>query len=429
MREMHTRTPGIRYFLPTLFGLVLGVLLTGCQFEAKQRPVLELDRSNPTANGSRYPALASDGPDRVVMAWVSSIEERISTIEVANRIETQWYAPRPLHVGEDLGLAPTDRPQMVVDENRTRWIAWRESRRGGRLVLSRQEEGATGWTHFRIPGTDEGLRQGVPRLARNDSVLIALWQESGEEGATLRLARWMADATGDEMRLDDGAGEGAWLASGVPIRPRGELLGEPTLTVTRDSTIVTWLERTEEQILLMEATLPHGESETSPNRERIGEWTAPGSDSEIHGSLSMARQGEGVLALAVSLEWEEERSTRLYVQESGQWLEETPDVWTDRTGRPVVAAGPEEDWILLWQQSGEPLASLWLQRLELDGTPRAGEPLGEPIRVGSVDSGLQSDRPSLVPLREEGIFLAWTQTDPFLRVRTALVPWTYQPES
>ncbi|MEX1212805.1 MAG: hypothetical protein WEA36_08170 [Balneolaceae bacterium] len=428
MTDSPSRTPGFRYVLLTLVGLAFGSLLAGCQFEAKQRPVLAFDRSNPTANGSRYPALASDGPDRVVMAWVSSIEERVSAIEVADRIETQWYAPRPVHVGEDLRLEPSDRPRLVIDENGTRWVSWRELRRGGRLVLSRQPEGSNSWIHSRIPTPDETLRQGVPRLALGDSVLVALWEEFGGAGTTLRLARWAADGVGDELRLDDGDGAGGWRAAGVPIRLQGELLGEPVLAVTGESSTTAWLEQVGDRVQLIVSRQDVGETETSSDREMIGEWSASSGNGHLHGTLSMARQERGALALAVAVEQEEGRDARLYLHESGDWTERTPELWNEQTGRPVVASDPNGGWILLWQQRGEPLASLWLQRFHADGSERDGETLVDPVRVGSVDSGLQSDRPSLIPLREEGIFLAWTQTDPFLRVRTALVPWNYQPD-
>src|SRR5690625_5431035 len=65
--------------------------------------------------------------------------------------------------------------------------------------------------------------------------------------------------------------------------------------------------------------------------------------------------------------------------------------------------------------------SVYLRRFDSDGLQ------SEPVRVGRTDADRNSGFPRLAAMNN-GVVVAWTQTVPVMRIRTARLPYDWEPD-
>ncbi|MEX2585506.1 MAG: hypothetical protein WD315_03870 [Balneolaceae bacterium] len=403
--------------VPSLFSPVFflslflsGLMLTGCETEERQRPVLQFDRSNPAVNGSRYPDLLSPDGETLYMSWVTRIEEGVSTVEYTRYRDGVWLDPRTLYVGTDLDLSWVNRPAMQLlrtEEPIVHWI-----RRLDTDPLSTE-------VHVAIPGISYGTRHSVhtgERMMVRQAPAIATLGEN-------RLLAWWLErpATLDEESRSQGE-----LRSAV-INAEGEVLdiqpvhgslqscGAASLADSETGPIgVAWLQGEQgcrlSIVRYIESEGVWAEPVPIDTVQPAGEDRTPG--------VPVIHVWNGQLAIARIVENGEKSEIRV-LQSGSETMVGANSIEIPvrhAADRLVMASAPDGSLYLVWMAPRGELADLYLTRIE------DGEVRGEPVRLGATNAAEISGKPAVAAMRN-GLAVAWTQTAPFYQVRTIHYPW------
>ncbi len=415
---MAKRTVFLMIFVVFMF------VLNSCNGEERQRPVLQYGTNNPADTGSRYPYLFSEDGETLHMSWLGRIEEDIFTLEYSIMRDGRWLAPTPVHVGNNFFVNWADFPSIVTYENNPVALHWLKKIEGGPYAydvqISFPGDEPRRWNHI-TPHTDGTATEHgfVSMLPIDGERVLAIWLDGRhtehrehdeytdfDQAMTLRSAVIHRDGTlEDERVIDDTVCDCC----------------QTDLVAVDGGAIVVYRDRTEGEI--RDISLSFYDFETT-------EWSDPvtvhDDGWQINGcpvNGPRAAVNDHQLAVVWFTEVDDEPKVQVaFSDNNGQTFGEPVLVSSGNTiGRVDIAAGKDNEFYVSWMDRGENLADIRLAKVSPDGVE------GEVVRVGGTANDRNSGFPRLAALNE-GIVLAWTQTEPFHRVRTALVLYPGEAE-
>jgi hypothetical protein len=397
---------------------VLLIAVSACETE-RQRPIFEYTFNNPGEIGSRYANFYQDNTGRVYMSWIVGIEEDIFAMQYSTFFEGRWTMPQTIRVGTEFFVNWADFPSVVGKDGEVVAAHWLRKIDGGpyayNVNIAFPAENQRRWTdpitpHLDGTATEHGF---VSLEPLGENRVLAIWLDGREtegrdhheyedfsKAMTLRSAEVSSDGTISRKRVIDHAVCDCCQTDLVAV-------DGGFLAVYRD--------RTEDEI--RDISIARYDTGT-------GEWSEPrpvwndgweiracpvnGPRIDAHEDrvavawYTMAG-GEGRVKLAIS-------------SDSGETFNE-----------PIVVAGEESisrvdtfitsegSVFVSWMEARGELARVMVRELKPDGS------LSRPLHVGTTESARASGFPRMVQTGDQ-ILVTWTQTDPQLRVRTALVP-------
>lgn len=413
-----------------IFLLLFIPVLFSCS-ESRQRSDLRFTISNPTANGSRYPVLYSPDGNRFYMSWISGLDEQFYALQYTVRDQGRWQQPTTVNVGGDpvfdWRLPPVVAP--MGDEVAFAWLRWYMGYPdGGQQQLHISiPAGERNWYHvfpfpparpfsfsmipagpesvLAIQADEEGLKaalvrpdgtfaridppagslceEGTTDLIRSGGSVLALWEECEGERRRIRLAAY--DPVQDQ-----------W---GTPATVHEGAIGDPFTPALADAdgeqgrVVVIWSETVDPA--QSEGRTDRAEAESAESAESTG---------------PLSRNPSRLVRAAFS-------------EDRGESFAAPVRIGTMSGYRRIdVTSAPDGTFRAVWLRMGSSLANVVLQPFGPSG------PIGEPVNLGATSPLELSGSPTLVGL-EEGVLVAWTQTDPIIQTRTLLYPYQDHTQS
>ena len=404
------------FFTWTVFSLVV-MLLFGCERE-RQQPAFEFSINNPAESGSRYPHVYRDASGVVTMSWLLNIEEDLNSIQFSTFNEERWTPPRTVRSSFDFFVNWADFPSVVTQNGEVVAAHWLHKRDGGPYAydvnISFPEDEPRRWTEPLAPhddgtATEHGFVSMEPLAANR---VLAVWLDGRNtdgrghdeyadtsKAMTLRSAEISRDGTVEREREID-----AMVCDCCST----------DLVMMNGKAIVVYRNRSAEEIRdIYYASYDLG----------TGEWSAPQpvhkDGWEINGcpvNGPTIDAVNGVVAVSWYTEAGGEKVVKTAVSsDGGEIFSDPAQIAGENTvGRTDVVVSRDGNVYSSWMSKIGDRGYVMLRELSPDGT------LGEPIRVGTTSSNRRSGFPQMVQTGD-GLMLAWTQTDPLIRVRTARV--------
>jgi hypothetical protein len=401
-------------FLAALF-------LFACERE-RQQPAYEYNINNPAQMGSQYPFLYRDDSGDITMSWVSSIEEDIYAIEYSTLREGRWTPPATVNISHNYFVNWADFPSVVSRDGSVVASHWLRKIEGGpyayNVNIAFPAEEARRWTdpitpHLDGTATEHGF---VSMEPLDDDRVLAIWLDGRntegrghadygdpEKAMTLRSAEVSRDGTIERKREID-----AMICDCC----------QTDMVISNGRALAVYRDRTEDEI--RDISIAAYDLET-------GEWSAP---RPVHrdGWVIMGCPVNGPRIEAsgdrVAVIWyteaDDDKVVKLAVStDGGESFNEPVVVAREHTlGRADLVIGDDGTIYASWLAGREGTGYVMLRAVSPGGE------LGEPVRAGITTSSRRSGFPRISAV-DDGILMAWTQTDPLIRVRTALVRYDY----
>ncbi len=399
-----------------LFSAILSLLVMAACTEEKQRPVIEFDFGNPTQSGSRYPSLHYTDDGSLFMSWLSRIDEEFYALAFSEYKDGRWDPPQTVHVGTDFFANWADFPSVVAMEGEVTALHWLKKIEGGPYAYNVQIAfpGRDGerWTHItpHLDGTptEHGF---VSMKPLSPDRVLAIWLDGRhthsrghdqyfdlELAMTLRSAIVGADGSIEFKRVVDEAVCDCC---------------QTDLAMIDGGAIAVYRDRNEHEIRDISYVIYDLET----NR-----WSEPASIHDDGWEIAACPVNGPRVAVSgneIAVVWYTEAGENKQVKASfstdgGESFSDPIRLGTHRViGRVDVVASPENGFYAVWKEQDGSMARIYLQKLG------DGRHLTEPIYIGSTDVGRSSGFPRIAAT-SEGLVLAYTQTEPHTRIRTAL---------
>ena len=397
--------------------LLIPFIVVACQGELQQ-PSNFFSLNNPAETGSRFPNLHTDDSGNVFMSWISNIEEDIYAIEYAVFDGKRWSDSRAVKLSNHFFVNWADFPSVVGTDGDALAAHWLRKVEGGhyayhvKVAFAEREENR--WqpefkAHLDESPTEHGF---VSLEPIGDDKILAVWLDGREtdgrghgeyedfdKSMTLRSAEISSNGEITRKRVIDDTVCDCCQTDLVPVD---------------DGFIVVYRDRSEEEV--RDISIARYSSET-------GEWSEP---QTIHddGWKMMACPVNGPRVTSdgnrVAVAWftaaEGQRKVKMALSYDGGESFAEPVTVADEysIGRVDVAFGNNEDMYVSWMAEVEDRGYIMLRRITLEGA------MDEPFQVGLTSSTRQSGFPRMEKTGNN-LLIAWTQTEPLLRVRTAKV--------
>ena len=398
--------------------LFLTLLILGaCQGELQQ-PSFQFGLNNPAETGSRFPNLHSDGNGNIFMSWTSNIEEEIYAIEYAVYNGESWTPSQTVKLSNNFFVNWADFPSVVGKDGEAVAAHWLRKVEGGpyayhvKVAFSEGEERR--WqSEFTAHLDDTPTEHGFVSLEPiSDDKVLAIWldgretdgrghgeYENFDQSMTLRSAEISADGEITRKRVIDDTVCDCCQTDIVPVE---------------DGYIAVYRNRSEDEIRDVYAARYSSET---------GEWSEPKAINN-DGWKMMACPVNGPRIVSdgnrVAVSWftmaDDEPAVKLVQSEDGGESFSEPVVVASEysTGRTDVVLGNDGDVYVSWLAQVEDTGYIMLRKINSDGE------LSEPVRVGVTSASRQSGFPRMERTGDV-ILVAWTQTEPLVRVRTARI--------
>ena len=397
--------------------LLISFSLLSCT-EDRQQPSFEFTMSNPADAGSQYPNLYKDSSGIITMSWILKIEEDLNSVQYATYTEDGWNQEQTVNISSDYFVNWADFPSVVSEDGDVVAAHWLQKIEGGPYAYNVNVvfpgEQARRWTDPIIPHGDETATEHgfVSMEPLTQDKVLAVWLDG----------RQTADRTHDEYSDPDKAMtlRSAEISSDGTVTRRREIDAmvcdccSTDLVMMDGKAAVVYRNRTDEEI--RDISISFYDLET-------GEWSDPKSVHndgwEIAGCPVNGPRidyNNGRTAVAWYTEAGGSRRARLAVSDN------SGDTFSD----PVtISEGNTMGRVDLSVASDGTIYTSWFATEDDNGyvmmrTISGSESLGEPIQVGITSSSRRSGFPRMAATND-GLLFAWTQTDPIIRVRTALV--------
>lgn len=407
----------------TLFFTIMSVLIvSSCNNEERQRPLIDFGISNPSVSGSRFPSLYSEDGDTVYMSWLSRIEEEMYALEFAAFIGGRWQAPQTVNVGVNFFVNWADFPSIVSYNQDPVAVHWLKKMEGGPyaydIQVSFPGDESRRWNaitpHSDGTATEHGF---VSMIPLDSESVLAIWldgrhteQRADEEYAdmdqamTLRSAIIHKDGTIENERIiDDTVCDCC----------------QTDLVAVDGGAVAVYRNRTEGEV--RDISIARYNFETGdwsePNTVHQDGWEIAGCP--VNGP-GVTVSGDRITVIWYTEAEEDNRVLAARSDDGGETFSEPLLLNRGHAmGRVDIDAAPDGSVYASWMEQGDTVSRIFLRKIE------EGDLAADPILIGSTDLGRGSGFPEVVALNE-GILLAWTQTDPFHRVRTAF--YRYETE-
>jgi len=411
----------MKLFIRLLPVFLAVLLLFACERE-RQQPAYEFNFNNPAAVGSQYPNLYRDESGAITMSWLSRIEEDIHAIEFSTFSDGRWTPPGTVNISHNYFVNWADFPSVVSQNGDVVAAHWLRKIEGGpyayNVNIAFPEEEARRWTdpvtpHLDGTATEHGFVSMEP--LDNDRVL-AIWLDGRktegrghaeyadpEKAMTLRSAEVSRDGSIDRKREID-----AMICDCC----------QTDMVFSNGQALAVYRDRTEDEIRdisIARYNLESGEWSTPQPVHRDG-WQISGCP--VNGPR-IDSNGD-LTAVIWYTEADDDKVVKLAISsDGGESFNEPVVVAREYTlGRVDLVIGDDGKIYASWLSGRDGTGYVMLRTVSPDGE------LGEPVRTGITTSSRRSGFPRISAV-ENGVLLAWTQTEPLIRVRTALVRYDY----
>lgn len=397
--------------------LLITIILFSCT-EDRQQPSYEFTMSNPADSGSQYPNFYKDSTGMVTMSWILKIEEDLNSIQYATYSDNGWTAPQTVNISSDYFVNWADFPSVVSKDGDVVAAHWLHKIEGGPYAYNVNVvfpgEQARRWTGPVVPHADETATEHgfVSMEPLSDDKVLAVWLDGRqttdrghgeysdpEKAMTLRSAEISNDGTVTRRREID-----AMVCDCCST----------DLVMMDGRAAVVYRNRTEDEIRDIYISFYNLET---------GEWSDPkpvhNDGWEINGCpVNGPRIDHSNGKTGVIWYTEAEGSRRVLLATSdneGETFTEPITISEENTaGRADVSIAEDGAVYTSWFATQDNKGYVMMRSVLGDGST------GEPIQVGITGSSRRSGFPRMVSTGE-GLLFAWTQTDPIIRVRTAIV--------
>lgn len=403
----------------TVILILLFLIFTSCG-ENLQQPVYRFSIDNPAETGSRFPNLDQDENGVIYMSWLTSIEEEIFAFRYSRYGENGWEYPETIMLDTDFFVNWADFPSVTGTGGEAFAAHRLKKKEGGpysydvELLFKNRESGR--WDKTVIPHLDEtAAEHGFVSLEPlSEQSVLAIWLDGRQtedraddeyddlsKAMTLRSAEVTADGDITRRRVIDEAVCDCC---------------QTDLTAVEDGYLAVYRDRDENEI--RDIKIAKYSSET-------GEWSEPIAVHDDGWQIQACPvNGPRVVSdgnrVAVAWYTEADENPAIYLARSadgGETFQEPiliADDSLNTAGRVDLLMTKEGKTFVSWLQTDAENGYVILTEVEADGT------VGNQIHAGTTSSSRSSGFPRIV-LQNDAILVAWTQTDPFLRVRTAKV--------
>jgi hypothetical protein len=408
----------MRLTLSSILWLILTLLITGCDQE-RQRPVFQYDYNNPAEVGSRYPNLYQDSDGLIYMSWLAGIEEDIYALQYTTLKDGRWTMPGTVRVATDWFVNWADFPSLVGMNGEMVASHWLNKIEGGRYAynvnIAFAGDGAGRWSepitpHLDGTATEHGFVSLEPIA---DDKVLAIWldgrntegrdhneYEDMDMAMTLRSAEISASGEITRKRVIDDAVCDCCQTDLVQVD---------------DGFIAVYRNRTENEIrdiYISKYTLETGVW-SEPRAVWNDGWEIRACP--VNGPRIIA-DGDYVAVAWYTSAGDDSKVLLSRSADGGATFEEPITVTNENTiGRADLLFGTEGSVYVSWMNRVNEFGNIMIRRVTPDGS------IGEPLTAGVTSSSRASGFPR-IKLDGDEIFVAWTQTEPQLRIRTARIP-------
>jgi hypothetical protein len=394
---------------------LLPFFLTGCNGEQRQRAQLDFGTSNPAETGSRFPNLYSDDGETVFMSWLARIDEEYFALEYSSLVDGSWEDPGLIHVGHEFFANWADFPSIVSLNREPVAAHWLKKIDGGPYAydvqISFPDETTNRWNHFTPHDDGTPTEHGFVSMVPIDhESILAIWLDGRhtehrahdeysdmDQAMTLRSAIVHRDGTIEAERVIDEAVCDCCQTDMIAVD---------------GGAVAVYRDRTEGEIRDISIVRYDFESEEWSEPVRVHEdgWEIAGCP--VNGP-GVAFAGNRIAVTWYTEADEEKRVLVSLSNDGGQTFEEPLQINQGYAmGRVDIDAAPDGSFYVSWMEQHNDLARIYLRKVYDNNL------LTVPVLIGSTDIGRNSGFPRIVALND-GIMLAWTQTAPFYRLRTA----------
>jgi len=402
-----------------VFFLLSFLIFTSCA-ENLQQPVYRFSINNPAETGSRFPNFYQDKSGTIYMSWLTSIEEEIYALRYSKYGDNGWEYPETVMVDTDFFVNWADFPSVVGTDGEAFAAHRLKQKEGGlysydvELLFRNSETGR--WDQTVIPHRDEtATEHGFVSLEpETDGSLFAIWLDG----------RQTADRQDDEY---DDMSKAMTIRSGE-ISPNGDITRrrvidsavcdccQTDLTTIEDGYLAVYRDRSENEI--RDIKIARYSSET-------GEWSEPKAVHEDGWQIQACPvNGPRIVSngnnVAVAWYTEADGHPAIYLarsNDSGETFQEPVLIAEDElnpAGRVDLLMTQQGRVFVSWLQADAGNGYVILTEVDAEGR------VGNQVHAGTTSSSRSSGFPRIVQ-HNDSILVAWTQTEPFLRVRTAKV--------
>lgn len=395
---------------------VLLIFLISCGNEYQQ-PEFEYAIHNPAPVGSQYPNLHVDNTGLITMSWIARIEEELHAVEATTYNNGQWTRPRTVRTGVDFFVNWADFPSAVSYDGEIMAGHWLKKIPGGPYAYDVNLAFPTGplrWSDPITPHTDGTATEHgfVSMQPLSEDRVLAIWldgrhtehrghgdYEDMDQAMTLRSAEINSDGTVSRSLQIDGTVCDCC---------------QTDLVLTDDGrALAVYRNRTEDEI--RDISIVSYDIEA-------GEWSEPRvvhndgwqiSGCPVNGPRIVVH-GETVAVAWFTGADESSRVLMARSTDGGETFADPVEIATEYTvGRTDLVIGDDGAVYVSWLERDDEFGYIMLRNVSPNGE------ISNPIQIGKTGISRRSGFPRMART-DEGIFIAWTQTDPFIRIRTAV---------
>jgi len=400
-----------------LLFITMLVFVVSCE-DLRQQPVYHYTLNNPADVGSRFPNLYKDNAETLYMSWLTHIDEDMYALQYAVYENGRWTPERGIKVGTDFFVNWADFPSVVGLDGQpvaAHWLKDIEDVPNAYNIevgfpgdhILRWEDPIT--PHLDGTDTEHGF---VSLEPLDETRILAIWldgrntegrghdeYDDPEKAMTLRSAEVSGDGEITRKRVIDDMVCDCCQTDLVPFE---------------DGYIAVYRGRSGDEV--RDIRMSRYEPET-------GEWSDPETVHDDQWEIQACPvNGPRVSAAGnyVAVAWyteagDEPRVLLARSTDGGETFHEPIVVADGATlGRTDVVMTDEGFAYVSWlQRDGDTGYVMYREVLPNDD-------LEEAINVGITSSSRSSGFPRMEKV-EDSLIFAWTQTEPHIRVRTAIV--------
>ena len=399
--------------------LFIPLLLIACQQDLQQ-PVFQYTLNNPGEVGSRFPYLYKDNQNTLYMSWITNIEEEIYALQYSTFNDGRWTVPQTVSVATDFFVNWADFPSVVGINGEASAVHWLRKVEGGTYAYHVQigfaDEETGRWEQIITPHMDDTpTEHGFVSMQPIDSTrVLAIWLDGRNTDG--RAHHEYEDMTKSMM-----------LRSAV-ISSSGEISEKRVIDETVCDCCQTDLAEINGDFLAVYRGRTSDEVRDimiSRFSSADGNWSDPVPVHEDDWKIQACPVNGPRIAVSgdhVAVIWYtgEEMNSGVKLAQSfdgGNNFEEPILIANEGAlGRTDLLITDEGSLFVSWMHQEGDTGYVMLQEINEDGTAV------EPITVGTTASSRTSGFPRIAQ-SDDHIFVAWTQTEPVVRVRTARVPF------
>jgi hypothetical protein len=402
-----------------IFLILLLFLFIACE-QDRQQPVYLYTMNNPADTGSQFPNLYKDAEGNIYMSWVMTIDEEIAAMQFAVFSDGRWGPARSVRVATDFFINWADFPSVVGLNGKPVAAHWLKKIEGGpyayNVEIGFPDKESQRWTNIITPHLD-----GTP----TEHGFVSLEPLSEDRVLAIWLDGRNTDGRGHHEYEDITK---AMTLRSAEISSNGEILRKNEIDAAVCDCCQTDLAPVEGGFLAVYRGRTDDEIRDiliSRYNIETGEWSEP---AFVHhdgwqimacpvNGPRISVNGENV-AVAWYTESDEVRKVLMArSSDYGKTFGLPVVIATDETqslGRTDLILADDGSVYVSWLQQREQFGNVMISHVKPDGS------IGNTIHVGLTSSSRSSGFPRM-ELADDQIIIAWTQTEPLARVRTARV--------